>query len=385
MKKKKDDSSDNYRYINNVEKNLSSTDFRGVFGTEVVLSGNTLKIAQELGAINTDTLSGQVTYLKQTPEFAKSVLMDTAISSLNSTNIQDYLIKNHNNGLLSIDTSKITGNFYTTNSGIIPLNIANVTGRVYNHKANDISGIMSTGIAVEGVNNLNHQIGQIGGRLYSDPYSSSTDWARMSGARLTVSTQSNSVTTSLQNAYQTIGTSFATAHTLDIQERAIIAMEAMTLEQKRNTEETVRMREELSKSNKLKEDDIIESRKLRKLIEKFIKGEQKQLRNLVPQLQIDTPKDIQLYFDENTKTLSDSSGKTTSEITGQSLRLLRCFLESPEYKCERKKVIQIMGGEHPHSGAKNSLKSLLRGVAKIESIRNKSNAREVEFMQLVSE
>jgi hypothetical protein len=92
-----------------------------------------------------------------------------------------------------------------------------------------------------------------------------------------------------------------------------------------------------------------------------------------------------LSFNESTKTLSNSSGKMTPEITGQSLRLLKCFLESPDYKCKRNTIIQTMGGEHQHSGAKNSLKSLLQGVAKIESIRNKSNAREVEFMQLVSE
>lgn len=92
---------------------------------------------------------------------------------------------------------------------------------------------------------------------------------------------------------------------------------------------------------------------------------------------------IELIFNKTTCILSNSLGEKTPKISGQPLKLLKCFLKNESNKRKKVEVIKEMGGEHKHSGARNQLRSLLHGVADIESIPNKEDKRRVDFYHLI--
>ncbi len=134
----------------------------------------------------------------------------------------------------------------------------------------------------------------------------------------------------------------------------------------------------------IKEQQVKSQEKTNETLVKMMEEQQKILRLAFPSQQLEEPKggSSKFVFNKGTQTLSNSSGKGTSKIEGQAWRLLQCF-DTKTYICKKITVINTMGSEHKHSGARRQLLALLHGVADIVSVPNKDNKKKVEFYQLI--
>ncbi|MEI8223786.1 MAG: hypothetical protein WCG20_01545 [bacterium] len=96
------------------------------------------------------------------------------------------------------------------------------------------------------------------------------------------------------------------------------------------------------------------------------------------------PKLKNLYFDPKSGILSNSYGKSTQKISGAPRKLLECFFEGgKDLTCKKERVIERMGGEYQHTGARKQLLSLIRGVADIDSIKDRDDKRNVDLYDLI--
>lgn len=345
-----------------------------IFDTNVIASPHTIKLAGELANISLDTNDGQTDYLLKTPKFANSVFTDTSITALK---LHDHFSYPY------VDTGY--GTHFTSGSGTIRLNTSGVLGTQYATGAldlsttgtlnlagsYDISSIISTGLAVESVTGL------FSPRTSTYDSSVLTFPIGKTSMDLSLGTvQPIYATPAFRDTFQTIKTDFIVGHESDIKQRFVMALENSVVQAKR--------------SNDLKEKELViteqqvkSQEKTNETLLKMMEEQQKILRLAFPSQRLEEPKvaTSKFVFNKTAHTLANSSGKVTTKITGQAWKLLQLF-DNGSYKCKRVKVIQEMGGENEHSGARKQLRALLRGIADINSIPNKENKKIIDFFQL---
>lgn len=349
----------------------------GIFDTNVTLSPHTLKLAGELGSISLNTRDGQTDYLLKTPKFANSVFTDTSITALklhdqfsypHTSNLDHFPYFTSDSGTVRLGTSGILGTQYTT--GALALD---TTGTLKLAGSYDISPIISTGLAVESVTGLfSPRVSDYDSSVFTIPT------GKVSSG-LPVSTQSIYTTPAFRESFQTIKTDFIVGHRSDIEQRFVMALENSVIQAKRSND---LKEKELS----IKEQEVKSQEKTNKTLVKILEEQQKILRLAFPSPQLEESKVVteQFHFNSQNGTLKNSYGKVTAKISGQPLRLLQCFLSSKTYSCKKATVMKAMGNNlNIHSGASNKLKTLLHGVAKIESIKNKDSNREVDSYRLI--
>jgi hypothetical protein len=189
--------------------------------TGVNLSAHTLKLAHELGTMSLGTYEDQNDYLLKTPNFANSVFADAAVTAIRGNSYDTVLA----HSAINADVSA----YYTSNSGFTPLithaAFVNPAVEILNNltfsPSVDISGILGTGIAIEGVNSiLSNRFN--GGDITPSPAILNSN---RSSLGIIAGTQSIFETPAFQDTFQSIKTDFIVGNKHELEERFVMALE----------------------------------------------------------------------------------------------------------------------------------------------------------------